>query len=59
MFQNDPEVQAYLPINTEDDSLYDVLADGVILCKFLRSIEGSKVDYRYFVIRERAKMTNT
>ena len=40
---DDEQLKNYLPINLEDDSLFDKLSDGVILCKLLQKIDGCDI----------------
>ena len=33
----DPELEGVLPINPDDDSIYEAVSDGVLLCKLINN----------------------
>jgi len=42
----DPDVKELIPINPENDDLFHVMEDGVILSKLINAAQENTIDFR-------------
>lgn len=50
----DEDLKEVMPINTEDDSLFHSFANGILVCKIVKEIDGDAIDDR--AINKKANM---
>ena len=46
ILKNDEETKETVPINSENDDIFHVLEDGIILCKLLNAAADNTIDMR-------------
>ena len=46
ILKNDEDCKSRLPMNADDDSLFHVFDDGILLCKLLTNIDSNCLDAR-------------
>ena len=46
MLKKDETVKDKIPMNPENDDLFHVMEDGLILCKLINSIQEGTIDFR-------------
>jgi len=46
VLKKDETVKDKIPLNPENDDLFHVMEDGLILCKLINSIQDGTIDFR-------------